>query len=273
MIRSYILWGVILVSILVGCTSETHTDEASAVTIPSGSTLNYGVLTTYPHDVTLFTEGLLMYKGKLYESTGSPSELQQTRSLIGVVNLANGKMEEKIELDRNKYFGEGIVFLNDKLYQLTYRTKIGFMYDATTFKQIGTFTFPSNEGWGFTTDSTALIMSDGSNKLTYLNPKSFKVEKVLSVTENGSPVTNLNELEFIHGFIYANVYTTNFIVKIDPGTGKVVGRLDFSSLAYDAKAKNPSALEMNGIAYDPTRNTVYITGKLWPVIYEVKINN
>jgi glutamine cyclotransferase len=234
--------------------------------------INYGVVKAYPHDTTAFTEGFLVHEGKLYESTGSPADLTQTKSLIGVVDLATGKIDVKVELDRDKYFGEGIVILHNKLYQLTYLSKIGFVYDANTFEKLGEFTFPSKEGWGMTTDGTHLVMSDGTSRLTYLNPTTFQVEKTLAVTHNDGAVENLNELEYIKGFLYANLYTSNAIVKIDPGSGKVVGKLDLTSLDQNAKAKKPNSLELNGIAYDESTNKVFVTGKLWPNIYEIKFS-
>lgn len=197
--------------------------------------------------------------------------MPQARSLIGEVDLKTGQLQKKVELDRTKYFGEGAVFLNGKLYQLTYTTKVGFIYDALTFKPLGTFTFPSKEGWGLTTDGTHLIMSDGTAALTYLNPQTFQVVKTVQVTDDHGALTNLNELEYVRGFVYANVYTTATIVKIDLQTGQVVGRMDLSPLQQDAKAKNPKALEMNGIAFDSTANSLYITGKFWPILYEIKV--
>ncbi|WP_210465954.1 glutaminyl-peptide cyclotransferase [Rufibacter roseolus] len=234
--------------------------------------INYGVVKAYPHDTTAFTEGFLVHEGKLYESTGSPADLTQTKSLIGVVDLATGKMDVKVELDRNKYFGEGIAILKDRLYQLTYLSKVGFVYDVNTFKRTGEFTFKSKEGWGMTTDGTHLIMSDGTSKITYLNPTTFKVERTIAVHDQNGQVENINELEYIKGFLYANVYTTNTILKIDPSSGKIIGKLDLTSLEQDAKSKKPDALELNGIAYDSTAGKVYVTGKLWPNIYEIKFS-
>lgn len=239
-------------------------EETNAVPL-----INYTLHKIYAHDTTSFTEGLLVHNGVLYESTGSPKELPQTRSLFGTVDLTTGVIAPKVELDRKKYFGEGITFLNDKVYQLTYETKVGFIYDAKSFKRIGQFTFPSHEGWGLTTDGQSLIMSDGTHIITYLDPSSFQVQKTLLVTDNNGPVKQLNELEYINGFIYANVYTTNHIVKIDASTGRVVGRLDLTSLAQDAKLKYPGSLEMNGIAYDAIKGSIYVTGKMWPHIYEI----
>ncbi|NRA13804.1 MAG: glutaminyl-peptide cyclotransferase [Crocinitomicaceae bacterium] len=178
----------------------------------------------------------------------------------------------KAELDKTKYFGEGLAFLDGKVFQLTYKSKKGFIYDDSTFTEVGTFNIPSKEGWGLTTNSKNLIMSDGTSKLTYLNPQNLKVIKRISVTENGRDLVNLNELEYIKGYIYANVWTTNSIVKINPSNGKVVGRLDLTSLANDARLSNSNALEMNGIAFIPESETVLITGKMWSKIYSIKFD-
>jgi glutamine cyclotransferase len=178
-----------------------------------------------------------------------------------------------VEIDKKKYFGEGITFLKGKVFQLTYKTKVGFIYDATTFKKLGEFTFPSKEGWGLTTDGEHLIMSDGTNVLTYLDPHSLQVIKTIEVSENGYAKDYLNELEMINGYIYANIWTTNTIVKIDPGNGKVLGKLDLTNLATEAKEIYNGSLEMNGIAYDSALNKIYITGKLWPKIYEIKFDH
>ena len=203
---------------------------------------------------------------------GATTELPFTRSLFGIVNLIAGKIDTKVEIDRKKYFGEGITFLHGKVFQLTYTTRVGFIYDATTFSKIGEFTIPSKEGWGMTTDGMNLIMSDGTNILTYLDPKDLHVITTISVTENGYIKENLNELEYIKGYIYANIWTTNTIVKIDPANGFVVGKLDLTSLANEAKNLYQGSMEMNGIAYDSTEDKVYITGKLWPKIYVIKFS-
>jgi glutaminyl-peptide cyclotransferase len=235
--------------------------------------INYTLQKTYPHDTTSYTEGLLVHDGLLYESTGADKDFPQTQSLFGTVDLTTGRITPKAELDRNKYFGEGITFLNNKVYQLTYLSKVGFIYDAKSFNPIGEFSFPSQEGWGLTNDGHSLIMSDGSHILTYLDPFSFQVQKTLLVSDNNGPVQLLNELEYINGFIYANVYTTNYIVKIDTSTGAVIGRLDLTSLAQDANLKHPGSLEMNGIAYNPANDSFYVTGKMWPHIYEIAFSH
>jgi glutamine cyclotransferase len=189
------------------------------------------------------------------------------------VDRATGKIAVKAELDRKVFFGEGITFLNGKVYQLTWKNKVGFIYDAKTFKRTGQFTIPGAEGWGMTTDGASLIMSDGTSNLTYLDPNTFKTVRILGVTDNNGPVGNINELEYIKGSIYANVYLTTDIIRIDPSNGKVTGRADFSNLDKEIKAKYPDAEYMNGIAYDSAKNKIYITGKLWPKIYEIRLND
>jgi glutaminyl-peptide cyclotransferase len=245
-------------------------ESASDITPPE---LKYTVVNVFPHDTTSYTEGFLVHEGQLYESTGATDQVPSTRSLFGSVDLKTGKINVKAELDKKKYFGEGIAFLNGKVYQLTWKNKMGFIYDAKTFKKLGEFNFPMPEGWGMTTDGTNLIMGDGSSNLTYLDPNNFKTIKILGVTDNNGPVYNLNELEYINGFIYANIYQTTYIDKIDPSSGKVVGKADFSTLKKEAESKYASAEYMNGIAYDSVGKKIYITGKQWPNIYEIRFDN
>ncbi len=259
-----------LTLLFVSCNNnESTTAKISTDLVPTTPQINYSVTKEFPHDTSLFTEGLLFHNGILYESTGSPDELPFTKSLIVTDDLLTGKFDKKVELDKTKYFGEGIVFLDNKLYQLTYKNQMGFIYDSKTFKQIGTFKYSNIEGWSLTTDGKSLIMSDGTDKVTFLNPKSLTLIKVLSISDNNSPLDNINELEFIKGFIYANVWLTNSIVKIDTSNGKVVGRLDLSSLVFEAKNKNPHADVLNGIAYDSVTDKIYVTGKLWANVYEI----
>ncbi|MDQ3192242.1 MAG: glutaminyl-peptide cyclotransferase [Bacteroidota bacterium] len=234
--------------------------------------VNWVYIKSHYHDTTSFTEGFLFYKGELYESTGSPKDLPQTKSLLGLVDLNTGKIDVKVELDR-KLFGEGIAVLNEKIFWLTYKTKTGLVYDLKTYEKIEEFILPTKEGWGLTTDGKSLIMSDGTNKLTYLDPETFDVIKEISVKENNYEKDNLNELEFINGYIYANVWTTRTIVKIDPESAQVVGILDLSALVEEANDSYQNSLEMNGIAYDSVSNSVFITGKLWPNIFEIKLED
>ena len=272
--QKQILIGTLILSTIFSCrnnskSAETNTTQsASNIPLISFSVPNY-----FPHDTTLFTEGFLFHKGELYESTGSPDDLPQTNSLLGTDNLETGKFSNKIELDKTKYFGEGIVFLNNKLYQLTYKDQIGFIYDADSFKKIGQFKYANLEGWSLTTDGKNLIMSDGTSKLTFLDPTTLTPVRILNVTENGIPQDSLNELEFIKGFIYANVWMNNHIVKINPSTGNIVGKLDLSILTQDARNKNPRADVLNGIAYDSISDKIYVTGKMWSNIYQINFNH
>jgi len=264
-----------LILMLFGSCSDNSNNSSSTNSepIPTTPIINYAVTSYFVHDTSLFTEGLLFHNKQLFESTGSPDDLPQTKSLIGISNLTTGKFSSKIEIDKSKYFGEGIVFLNNKLYQLTYKNQIGFIYDAKTYKQIGQFKYSNKEGWSLTTDGNFLIMSDGTDNLTFLDPVKFNPIKSLSVKENGYPIDKLNELEFIKGFIYANIWMSDFIIKIAPSNGKVIGRINLSSLTNEAKVKNPNADVLNGIAYDSTTDKVYVTGKMWANIYEIQFSH
>lgn len=255
--------------LLLSCNGKN--DSVNSTANSSIPAISYVFKKSYPHDTTSFTEGFLIHDGKLFESTGASQELPQTRSLFGIVDLESGRIDSKIELDKIKYFGEGITFLNGKVFQLTYKNQIGFIYDASTFKKTGEFALPGKEGWGLTTDGKNLILSDGTYTLSFLDPNTLQVIKTISVTEDGYAKENLNELEYIDGFIYANIWTTNTIVKINPTDGKVTGKLDLTSLAYEAGNLYAGSLEMNGIAYDSTSRKVFITGKLWPKIYEIEL--
>jgi glutamine cyclotransferase len=256
-----------------GCTGQSK-DPVNSLAM-SGETpiLNYSVRHVYAHDTTSYTEGFLFHNHQLFESSGATEEYPQTRSMAGVEDMNTGKIDKKIELDKDKYFGEGIVFFKDKLYQLTYKNHTGFIYDAATYRRLDSFRFRNAEGWALTTDSNSLIMSDGTSGLTYLDPVSLSPVKKLAVTENGAALDSLNELEYIRGFIYANRYLKDYIVKIDPATGKVVGKLDLSSLVSEEHIRNPDGDVLNGIAYDPDSDKIYVTGKLWAGIYEIAFSH
>ncbi len=244
--------------------NQTKSTDAEAV-----PTINYAIKGYFPHDQSLFTEGFLFYNNQLFESSGAPAEHPETNSVAGISDLVSGKFTKKVELDKSQYFGEGITFFNNKMYQLTYKNQQGFIYDAQSFKLIKKFTYKNTEGWGLTSDSTQLIMSDGTDKLTFFDPETMKPFRTLNVTENSLSRNNLNELEFINGFIYANIWTEDIIVKIDPKTGKIVGKINLGSLVREVKSINPNADVLNGIAFNPITNKIYITGKLWSKIYEI----
>ncbi|PWT78560.1 MAG: glutamine cyclotransferase [Bacteroidetes bacterium] len=259
---------------LFACNNSSSSGSAELTPeVNAPATINYSVVNVFPHDTTSYTEGFLVHDGQLYESTGySPEDAPSSKSLFGIVDLKTGKIQPKVEIDKKKYFGEGITYLDGKWYQLTYTTKVGFIYDGKTFKKIGEFTFPSEQGWGLTTDGTHLVMSDGTSNINFIDPTTFRVAKILGVTDNNGPVSNINDLEIINGYIYANQWQTNYILKIDTASGKVVGRLDLSTLATEAQNKYPQSNTLNGIAFDPATNRIFVTGKLWPNIYEIKFN-
>ncbi|MGZ3883707.1 MAG: glutaminyl-peptide cyclotransferase [Bacteroidia bacterium] len=232
--------------------------------------LKYTLVTTLPHDTGAYTEGFFVHHGDLYESTGSPEYIPHTRSVIGIVDRRTGRISIKAELDRNKYFGEGIVLFKDKIYQLTYLNQTGFIYDAATFKKTGEFHYSNKEGWGLTTDGTSIIMSDGTNVLTYLDPATLKPLKTITVnTFDVDAPDYLNELEYINGFIYANIWKTNYIAKIDPATGNIKAMLDLSELESKANALYENTETMNGIAYDADADKIYVTGKMWPLTFQI----
>jgi len=229
--------------------------------------LDYKVVNTLPHSTESFIQGLVIYDNKILESTGQPGEVGN--SWIAEVNPATGNHDKKVTLDA-KYFGEGITVLNNKIYQLTWKSKIGFIYDAKTYKQIGTFEYPM-EGWGLTHDNAQLIMSDGTEKIHFKDTATLADVRTINVNERGVVVKHLNELEYINGYIYANVWQTNLIVKVDPANGNVVGKLDLSQLTERARGMYPDADVLNGIAYDANSKSLLITGKLWPQAYLIKL--
>ncbi|MEO7984725.1 MAG: glutaminyl-peptide cyclotransferase [Bacteroidota bacterium] len=228
--------------------------------------LSVSLINTFPHDTSSFTEGLLIYKDKLYESTGL-----EGRSKLIETDLKTGKPIRSINLDK-KYFGEGIVIINDTVYQLTYQTQVGFMYSLKDFKKIGEFRYAAKEGWGMTTDGKQIIASDGSSNLYFYEPGTFRLLKTQDVNESGSVSFNINELEYIDGFIYANQWQYPYILKIDPNSGQVVGKIDLSKIVEQVKTNYRYADVLNGIAYDATTKKIYITGKNWPEMYEVQFS-
>ncbi len=258
----------------VACKNKTETKDSVDTSPPAGLPLQieYKVLNIFPHDTVAYTEGFLFHHGQLFESTGHTSSFPSSRSLFGVVDLKSGEINTRVEIDKNKYFGEGIVFLKGRIYQLTDTNHIGFIYDEKTYKKLGNFYY-DGEGWGLTTNGSYILMSNGSSTIFYRDPSSFKVVRSLGVSDNNGPVQNLNELELINGFLYANQWLTDYILKIDTTNGKVVGRLDLARLKTEAKMKNPFSEETNGIAYDPEKNKIYVTGKRWPSIYEIQFNH
>lgn len=223
----------------------------------------YSVIKELPHDKKAYTQGLLYYQGKVYESTGSE------HSWIAEVDLVSGRQDKKVELDQ-QYFGEGITVLNDKVYQLTWKDKVGFIYDTRTFEKEGAFSYDF-DGWGITTDGTYLIVSDGTEKLYYLDTLGLEVVKTLQIRENGSLVKDINELEYINEYILANQYESDYLLKIDPERQEVVGRVDLSLIARKIKKRYRKANVLNGIAYNPETGHLLITGKYWPKAFLIHL--
>ncbi|WP_343731086.1 glutaminyl-peptide cyclotransferase [Duganella sp.] len=227
-------------------------------------TYDYKVVRSYPHDAQAFTEGLLYRDGFLYESTGLNG-----KSSIRKVDLASGKVLQSKDIPP-QYFGEGLTVWGDTLVGLTWQTQTGFVFDLKTFELKSQFAYPG-EGWGLTHNGKELIMSDGSSTLRFLDPKTFLEVRRIKVTADGIAVDQLNELEVVEGEIYANIWHTNTIARIDPASGKIIGWIDFGKLYPDAGKGQNAENVMNGIAYDADKKRLFVTGKLWPKIYEVKI--
>jgi glutaminyl-peptide cyclotransferase len=271
-------WIFLMLVFVCSCNHQPNSSEASldpALEVPP---INYTVVNSFPHDTAAYTQGLAFYKGLLYQSTGGSPKYSRFASWLGSIDLKTGKPIKQVFLDK-KYFGEGITILNNKIYQLTWQEKVVFVYDVTTLQKIQEFSW-NQEGWGIANNGTQLIISDGSSNLYMVDPATFKVLNIIGVADNYGPVGNLNELEYINGFVYANKYTTDYIYKIDPASGKVVGKITLNNVllknapewANDKKfEKGTTEGVLNGIAYDSSTKKIYITGKLWPSLFEIRL--
>ncbi|MES2372977.1 MAG: glutaminyl-peptide cyclotransferase [Bacteroidota bacterium] len=239
------------------------TDNSAAIKPPA--VMDYNVLKTYPHDPSSFTEGLFLLNGFLYEGTG-----ENGKSRLLKAELETGKIIQKVDLDKT-YFGEGISMINNKIYQATWQEHKVFVYDMN-FKKIGEFEWPY-EGWGMTTDGKSLIMDTGGSNIYFINPETFKIERTLGVSDNNGYVDSINELEYVDGYLYANIWQTEYIIKINIQTGLVEAKADMIDLHRKANLTAPSADHfLNGIAYDSAKKSFYITGKNWPTMFEVRFN-
>jgi glutaminyl-peptide cyclotransferase len=223
----------------------------------------YEVAHTYPHDPGAFTQGLFYLNGFLYEGTGLPGE-----SSIRKVRLETGEVLQKRDVP-DPYFGEGIVNWKDRLIELTWQAQAGFIYDLDSFAPRGEFQYPG-EGWALTQDGKRIIMSDGSPELRFWDPETLKEMGRITVTDEGRPVKNLNELEWVKGEIYANIWQTNRVARIDPATGKVTGWIDLAGLLSPADRTEQTDV-LNGIAYDAQGDRLFVTGKKWPKLFEIKL--
>jgi glutamine cyclotransferase len=246
-----------LIVILIGFAAP-----GSSQRLTSAPVFRYEVVRTFPHDPKAFTQGLAFHEGHLYEGTGQKGE-----SSIRRVKLENG---EVVQLERleDQYFGEGIALVGDTIVQLTWQSEIGFVYDRTSFTRRRSFTY-EGEGWGLTFDGKRLIMSDGSDALRFLDPATFKETGRLQVKDGGRPVTQLNELEYVKGEVLANVWGSDRIARISPTTGQVTGWIDLRGLLAPHEATNVDVL--NGIAYDAAGDRLFVTGKWWPKLFEIRI--
>ena len=247
-------------------TQPPTSGAAGGNTTPESGTTpvyTYQVVASYPHDPEAFTQGLFIADGQLYESTGL-----EGHSTVRRVELATGKVLQQAVID-SQYFGEGIAAVGGRLYQLTWRNGKAFAYDRGSFSPRDTFKY-AGEGWGLTTDGASLVMSDGTARLRFIDPKTFAVQRTLDVHDGPSPVSQLNELEWVKGEIWANVWQSEQIARIDPKTGTVVGWIDLAGL-LSAADRNGKEDVMNGIAYDARKDKVYVTGKNWSRVYEIAI--
>ena len=222
------------------------------------------IVNRYPHDSRAFTQGLIFETAHtLLESTGMNGQSSLRRT-----DLKTGRVLQKTDLPQ-RYFGEGLARLNGKLYQLTWKDHKGFIYDATTLQRTGEFPY-TGEGWGLTTDGTSLILSDGSNELRFLDPVTYAITRTIRASYQGKPVDHLNELEYIDGEIYANLWGADLIARLDPTTGQSTGVIDCTNLFPPAQRATPEQV-LNGIAWHPETNRLLITGKWWPEVFEVKL--
>jgi glutamine cyclotransferase len=223
----------------------------------------YEVVNTFPHDPDAFTQGLIFQDGALVESTGL-----ERHSTLRRVELQTGKVLQKVDVPRD-FFAEGMTLYGGKIYQLTWKGEKGFVYDPQTFQKTGEFTY-DGEGWGLTHDTDSLILSDGSPQIRFIDPANNRVKRTITVTDAGRPVMELNELEYVKGEIYANVWHRNVVARIDPQTGRVKGWVDFSGLLKPGDVTDEEAV-LNGIAYDEATDRLFVTGKLWPKLFEVRL--
>ncbi|MFN8243810.1 MAG: glutaminyl-peptide cyclotransferase [Ferruginibacter sp.] len=267
---------IILFSLLLTMVSCNNGDDGGNKPIDNDlmnkatKILSYNIIQQYPHDTSAFTEGLQLHNGKLYEGTGMEGE-----STLRITDMKTGKVEKRYFYTDPKIFGEGIQVFKGRIYQLTWRNHIVYVFDEKDIsKPVKTFNWP-NEGWGMTNNGTDLIISDGSPNLYFVQPDSFRVRTILNVTDNNNnPVADINELEYVDGFIYANIWQTDSIVKIDPQSGKVVARLTLPKFpeTYFPTQINERTEYLNGIAYDSSSKTFLITGKRWPIMFQMQIN-
>lgn len=254
-----------LCTISIGCQSGANANYTAgsppANSVTSAKT-GYQIVNVYPHDPDAYTQGLVFANGNLLESTG-----REGHSSLRLVELQTGKVLNEVNVP-SPYFAEGLALLKGKLFQLTWQHGVGFIYDAATFDKLGEFKY-SGEGWGLTTDGSSLILSDGSSSIRFLDPETFKLTKSIKVMDRGRAIDSLNELEFVRGEIYANIWHDERVARIEPGTGKVNGWIDLTGLRALSGVSDEEGV-LNGIAYDESNDRLFVTGKLWPKLFEIR---
>lgn len=259
-----LIWLTVITLVLsVGFYFQQHNGFNQILAQEQIQSCGYDVVQTYPHDANAFTQGLIYDQGELYESTGL-----RGKSSLRRVELETGKVLQISDLDE-RYFAEGMTLWQNRLIQLTWLSKTGFIYEQKTFNQLATFTYPT-EGWGLTNNGQELIMSDGSDTLYFLDPDTFAETKRLQVSDRQKPIDKLNELEYFQGEILANVWMSDRIARISPDTGAVLGWIDLAGINHSAVTSNQDAV-LNGIAYDKEGKRLFVTGKLWSKLFEIDI--
>jgi len=238
--------------------------DADSFTNSSVRTYGYKIINSYPHDPHAFTQGLAYDRGLLYEGTGLYGQSSLRR-----VDIQTGRIMAIARLE-DEFFAEGIAIWEDRIIQLTWKSRQGFVWDRENLTRTGIFTYQT-EGWGLTSDGERLIMSDGSDALYFLDPENYSVQGILKVTASGEPVRGINELEYINGMIYANLWPSSWIAIISPDTGKVTGRINLSGILEEGGTPAGRVDVLNGIAYDPSGDRLFVTGKLWPRLFEIKL--
>lgn len=248
-----------------GGETENHSRQLTFLSDIVPMEYSYQVVDEYPHDVAAYTQGLQFVDGVLYEGTGNYGT-----SSIRRVTLETGEIQQIRNLDQD-LFGEGITVFGERIYQLTYKSQVGFIYDKSTFQEIQKIYYQNREGWGLTHNGEELIMSDGTNIIYFLDPEMFTINRQIEVYHNQGPANSLNELEYINGKIWANRYFTDEIVIIDPESGKVEGRINLKGI-LKATHRKPSTDVLNGIAWDEEGGRLFVTGKYWPLLFEIRIS-
>ncbi|UAY55188.1 glutaminyl-peptide cyclotransferase [Arachidicoccus terrestris] len=266
--KKYIIFPLMLLAIACGNSSGDSAGNDTAM--PPKKVTDYTVVKIYPHDPTAFTEGYYLKGDTVYESTGNP-ENKPGLTRLYCYDLATGKVFQEIKLSA-KDFGEGISEIAGKIYQLTWQQHVVYVYDAKTLKKEKEFSW-NKEGWGMTTDGTQLILSDGSSHIYYVNPTDFSVIKTLNIQGEYGPLSQINELEYVDGFIFANVWQTKSIVKIDPATSKVVHTYDLTDIRKNNGISEDDGGVLNGIAYNKATGNLVVTGKNWPKSFEIKLRS